>query len=475
VTEPVFSVVIPAYNGARVIADAVTSVLDQSYGNLELIVVDDGSSDGTAEVVRRFRDPRLKLLSMERNAGVDAARRAGVDASKGEIIAFLDQDDAFLREKLERHAAYLGEHPEVGFSYNPFALVAEDMATVLGAFQSPANLRLADLLEGFPLPPSMWVLRREWALRGEIWDERTLKLRGRETVFCGRLFLAGCRFGMVDRVLNYRRLGKQRRFADISACCEAERRCQELILEDARCPAGAWEADGRALINTCLTWAYYALLQGDSQVGVDLIRRAAAIESRVVTGSPCEVTRLFLHCCTTDWRADHEASLRLLFAGLPHGLLSDPLGLQWAISRGYLLRGVRACLWGASPAAAGYLELAASLAPPVDGDFARIVAHELMMCEDFHGADVAQARFRTLLRELNGLESGRVGRRLAGEYHFNRALRFSSNGAARATVAELAKAVIHAPGFLGNRGAHALFLRSLIGRPSRPNRNRELT
>jgi glycosyltransferase involved in cell wall biosynthesis len=95
------SVVIPAYNRARSIARSVRSVLRQSYPNLELIVVDDCSTDETCAVVESFDDPRLRLIRQPQNGGASAARHAGILAARGELIAFLDSDDVFLPEKLE--------------------------------------------------------------------------------------------------------------------------------------------------------------------------------------------------------------------------------------------------------------------------------------------------------------------------------------------------------------------------------------
>jgi glycosyltransferase involved in cell wall biosynthesis len=95
------SVVIPTYNRTRSIGRAVKSVLSQSYENLELIVVDDASTDNTLEVLASVRDPRLRVISQPRNAGASAARQAGILAAQGDLIAFQDSDDYWLPEKLE--------------------------------------------------------------------------------------------------------------------------------------------------------------------------------------------------------------------------------------------------------------------------------------------------------------------------------------------------------------------------------------
>lgn len=99
---PAVSVVIPTYNRAALIGRAVGSVLAQTAGDLELIVVDDGSTDNTAAVVRAVQDPRLIYLPQPQNLGVSAARNIGIRAARGEWVAFLDSDDRWRPQKLQR-------------------------------------------------------------------------------------------------------------------------------------------------------------------------------------------------------------------------------------------------------------------------------------------------------------------------------------------------------------------------------------
>lgn len=95
------SVVIPTYNRAHCIADSIYSVLNQTYCDLELIIVDDGSTDNTEEVVRAIEDDRVRYVRQE-NAGACVARNRGVDLSRGNIVAFNDSDDLWLPSKLQK-------------------------------------------------------------------------------------------------------------------------------------------------------------------------------------------------------------------------------------------------------------------------------------------------------------------------------------------------------------------------------------
>jgi len=96
------SVVLPTFNRADTVGRAIRSVLDQTFTDLELIVVDDGSTDDTVAVLARFADPRLRVLRSTVNRGVSAARNKGIEEARGRFIAFEDSDDSWRPQKLQR-------------------------------------------------------------------------------------------------------------------------------------------------------------------------------------------------------------------------------------------------------------------------------------------------------------------------------------------------------------------------------------
>ena len=148
-SEAKVSVIIPVYNGAHVVAEAVQSVLNQSYRNLEVLVVDDASTDGSPDAIRHFDDRRIKLIRHARNAGVDAARKTGLDASSGDIISCLDQDDMFHPDKVLAHVEYLERHRDVGLTYNPYFIVSHPSRTVQGIVRPPEAVTLEDVYEPY--------------------------------------------------------------------------------------------------------------------------------------------------------------------------------------------------------------------------------------------------------------------------------------------------------------------------------------
>jgi glycosyltransferase involved in cell wall biosynthesis len=108
-SSPQVSVVIPTYNRAAVLGRAIKSVLAQTFPDLECIVVDDGSTDWTVALVGGFQDPRLRLLRLPLNRGASHARNVGIQAARGELLAFLDSDDEWLPQMLERLVIRLRE------------------------------------------------------------------------------------------------------------------------------------------------------------------------------------------------------------------------------------------------------------------------------------------------------------------------------------------------------------------------------
>jgi len=112
---PTVSVILPTYNRAQILPDAMRSVLDQSYDDLELIVVDDASKEDIEAVVKAFDDPRCRYLRMPQNGGAAAARNYGLQHVRGKYIGFHDSDDLWLPGKLDRQVKLLDEQPpEVG-------------------------------------------------------------------------------------------------------------------------------------------------------------------------------------------------------------------------------------------------------------------------------------------------------------------------------------------------------------------------
>ncbi len=123
---PCVSVIVPCYNYGRLLAEAVASVLQQTLSDLELIIIDDGSTDDTASVIAGLNDARVRHRCLPANRGVSAARNAGLDMARGEYLAFLDADDRWLPEKLARQVALMDAEPEVAIAFTDFVRFSLD-------------------------------------------------------------------------------------------------------------------------------------------------------------------------------------------------------------------------------------------------------------------------------------------------------------------------------------------------------------
>jgi len=158
---PQVSVIITSYNYARFIGETIQSVLDQTYLDVEVIVVDDGSTDNTPEVLARFGD-RITCI-YQRNQGKSGALNRGIDAARGRYLAFVDSDDAWLPDALERRLAVFESDPGVGVVYGR-TLVMDESGTLLpymnGAPPRYPDDTLRSLLHGVFIPFLTFMARR---------------------------------------------------------------------------------------------------------------------------------------------------------------------------------------------------------------------------------------------------------------------------------------------------------------------------
>lgn len=162
--KPEVSVVMPVYNGARYIREAIESILTQTYKGFELIIINDGSTDNSEEIILSYKDPRIVYLKNQVNSKICVTLNRGLDAAKGEYIARMDCDDIALPERLEKQKRFLDTHKEVGIvgcdvivfgehqedSYNQFLHSDDDCKAGLlfnSCFAHPAVMFRRSLLE----------------------------------------------------------------------------------------------------------------------------------------------------------------------------------------------------------------------------------------------------------------------------------------------------------------------------------------
>ena len=147
-SNPLVTVVIPTYNRLALVQQAIASVIEQTYWNWELIIVDDGSDDGTPEAISTMNDPRIKLLTKPHTGNIAMMRNAGVREGSGEWLAFLDSDDIWIPRKLEIQLFFLLQE-EKRWGYGGFELMNDDMRTIpnkAGHFRPMSGWIIKELL-----------------------------------------------------------------------------------------------------------------------------------------------------------------------------------------------------------------------------------------------------------------------------------------------------------------------------------------
>ena len=135
---PKISVIIPYYNAEKYIARTIQSVLNQTYSDFEIIIVDDGSSDRGVEICQAFNDPRIKIIR-QANRGLPGARNTGIRHAQCDYIALLDSDDLWSPHKLDRHIAHLEQEPNVGISFC-YSEFIDESDKRLGLYQKSKRL-----------------------------------------------------------------------------------------------------------------------------------------------------------------------------------------------------------------------------------------------------------------------------------------------------------------------------------------------
>lgn len=461
---PKVSVIVPTYNGKKHLGEAVQSVLDQTYRNFELLVVNDASPDDTVEVMAKFDDPRIKYIVHDRNRGVDQARNTGIRSSCGEIVAFLDQDDYFHHEKLEAHVDFLDRHPDVGFSYNARFELNYSANTIRTIWRPSRNITLADLVLWFPIAPSDWVLQRKWAQMLVDLSDANRTWTGGEIIYLGNLFMSGCQFGLVNRALNFRRHHSGRVFKDLSGGCRQEIAAQEKIFDDPRSSKEILSLRHVAHANIFMFWAFRAFVQNETNLGQEFIRRAIQHKPGMLKGNPCELVEFLVINCVDDENMDYSALLGSVFGQLPQEistLLSNQF--DWALARGFLIKGVRAAIWDRPEDASRFIGQAREDGGRIDESFLSHVTKSLLDYEIEFGSRSAHARLKSVSALLGEIADQKGLRRLRGMFAMNRAFQSYYDGEFGTVPGRILQAMIVDRGNLTNRGLYAILFRSIFG------------
>lgn len=174
--EPLVSVITPAYNAERFIGETIESVLKQTYPHWEMIIVDDKSTDRTVEIVESYvkQDSRIKLIQLEKNSGSAVARNTAMDNAKGRYLAFLDSDDLWMEEKLEKQLKFMQEN-DIAFSFTKYVRMKENGELTNAISKAPKRVGYHQLMKHCVIGCLTVMIDRE-----KVGEERMVNIRTRQ-------------------------------------------------------------------------------------------------------------------------------------------------------------------------------------------------------------------------------------------------------------------------------------------------------
>jgi hypothetical protein len=477
-SDPLVSVIIPAFRQADFLGEAISSVLDQSYGNLEVIVVDDHSPDHTAAVVQQFTDPRLRYIAHDCNRMLPAARNTGLRAARGEIIALLDADDYFVREKIALHIEYLRQNPSVGISYNGRRELRCSQQLVRNLVRAPAVVDLADLVLGFPFSPSDMVMRREAIFSVELFDESYTDFSEDLDINC-RLALAGWQFGGIDRCLSYRRFHAGRVIPNPRQRLQAALRSLDQTFADPRTPPEVLATKDRAYASHNVVWGVEALRGGDTASGIEFLREALRREPGLVDGDPCELTRFFVYEAAHDDTADLNGVYSHLVAQLPDEFEPVRQQAEWGRGQAWLVNAYRYLLWSSVEDGQQCLVEAARRGAPCNEAFIREVVYQLLGLERECGRQAADAMAKRLDKQFCAVFGALGDHRtasgctsassFAAALEMGRAIEYYNTRRYENVPGQVLRAILSSPSRALNRASLSILTRAAI-RSRRPAR-----
>lgn len=210
--QPLVSIILPFFNGGPAFAPALASILNQSYQNWELLLCDDHSTDGSLELARSLKDPRVQVWSDGRNKGLAARLNECIARAQGTLIARMDADDISYPERLARQVDYLEKQPTVDLVGCPMLIITEESEAIgkrraalthAGITSHPAT--------GFDLAHPTWMARADW-YRRNLYDPKAVRYEDIELLY--RTYQNSTFANLPDLLYAYREMrgGFQKRF-----------------------------------------------------------------------------------------------------------------------------------------------------------------------------------------------------------------------------------------------------------------------
>ncbi len=276
------SVILTTYNRADLVIQAIESVLHQTYPDFEVLVINDGSTDHTRAVLEGITDRRVKSIH-QINSGLPAARNQGIKLANGKYIAFLDDDDLWLPNKLARQMQCMKLHPEVDWVSCGYATI-DFQGNYLGHQVNPwvwkPVLDLSTWLYGCPTIPSCVLVKKEWLTRANGFDEELSQSEDWDLWL--RLSNQGCRMEWVRDMLCLYRVHPASMVHNTSRQSQNMVRVVEKFFNQPDLPANVKKQENKVLSAALLRGAARAFASGALTLAKEHIARAIQLDSTII-------------------------------------------------------------------------------------------------------------------------------------------------------------------------------------------------
>ena len=332
------SVIIPVYNQAHYLGSAIQSVLEQTWGDFEVVVVDDGSTDHTRQVVEAVSDARVHYI-YQGNKGPSGARNTGIRASSGEYVAFLDADDLFLPDKLDSQVTFLDENPAIGLVAGGYFYINHEGAILREQrpWLSFPSLTFKHWILGQAFVPTVILVRRMWLEQVGLFDERLRTDEDWDLYL--RLAHAGCEMRWLERPVCKYRIHASNATKNPATMKSGGLAVLDKLFADPTLPDTVRDLQSRAQSKVFLEAACRGYAGGFVQEAQMDLQQAIKLAPGLLDGHPPRALSTFASWALTPHVRDPTVFLDTLLSNLP----DNAAALRWSRrkARG-LLRAVAA-------------------------------------------------------------------------------------------------------------------------------------
>ncbi len=335
---PRVSVVIPTYNRPVFLQQAIESVLGQTFGDFEILVIDDGSTSETRSVVEILNDPRIRYVRQE-NAGRSAARNRGLALARGEYVAFLDDDDLYLSEKLTVEVAFLDAHPEIGLMAGGAQIIATD-GTFLRTWEpwrDQPQLTLPTCLYTCPVLTCSVLFRRRWLEALDPWFDPRMD-RAEDTDFWIRLLAAGCPMAWTPTVVSAYRQHAASSQHDEERYYQSYLRLLDKLYARDDLPQAVLDERPALYAHYHALGACRAYAADQMEAGQERLMLAVAAAPDAVQGRPPRLVASLVGAAQSEDSADPAVLLAHVFDHLPPALAHLRAYRSYALSAPHMQR-----------------------------------------------------------------------------------------------------------------------------------------